>query len=76
LNATPYGFLISTQQTPAQFADALKNLIKNNPRCAILLYTDSFNRFKHDKNNVVESYIRANYQLIYNHQNELLIYKK
>jgi len=75
LNATPYSLLLTAQQTPEQFANALRSLQENNPGCAVLAYTPAFDRFRHDRDNVLEKYIRDNYSLIYSDQQRLFIYK-
>jgi 4-amino-4-deoxy-L-arabinose transferase-like glycosyltransferase len=65
LNATPYPFLITNQNTPAQFDEATKYLKAGQPSCAILNYPSSLQRFGYNKNNSVENYIREKYNLIF-----------
>jgi 4-amino-4-deoxy-L-arabinose transferase-like glycosyltransferase len=65
LNATPYPFLITNQNTPAQFDEAIKYLKSRQPSCAVLYYPDSLQRFSYNKNNSVENYIREKYNLIF-----------
>lgn len=76
LNATPYSFLITRQATSEQFVDALRNFREYQPTCAILLYPESFSKFKHDRNNILETYIRDRYSLIYQSlKGDLFVYK-
>lgn len=65
LNATPYPFLVTNQNTPAQFDEATNYLKSRQPICAILNYPSSLDRFKYNKNNPVENYIREKYNLIF-----------
>lgn len=78
LNATPFGILIENFSTKDQFKKALQDFKKNNPSCAILWYYPNIkNHFKHTGNNILESYIRENYELKFQEQeNGISIYKK
>jgi len=75
LNVTPYSFLITQQQTPLQFIDALNNFKGRRPSCAVLVYPNSFARFRHNQNNILEKYIKENYGLIYQPLDYLFVYK-
>jgi hypothetical protein len=75
MNATPYSFLITSQQSLGQFSDAFSYLRKNKPSCAILVYHDYLIRFKHNPNNQIEEYIKDKYKLIYQPTEGIFIYK-
>jgi len=73
LNPTAYSILITGQQTPDQFDLAEKQLKKNPPDCAVLNYY-TVSKFNYNKNNPVDNFISANYQLVEQYGNNL-IYK-
>lgn len=75
INATKFDILISGHQTPEQFQLALNDLVKNKPDCAILAYADPLQRFRHDRDNIVERYIRDEYQIVFDVENKLYFYK-
>ena len=62
LSTTPYSFLITNQQTEAQFSEAAEKLKASPPDCAVLDY-DIVNKFSHDQNNPVDKFIKINYRL-------------
>ncbi len=76
LNATPFSVLLETEYSTAQFDEALESFKTKSPDCAILLYYSNITEhFGHTGNNVLENYIRSNYQPIYR-QSYITIYKK
>ena len=76
INATAFDVLIERQNTADQFSEALNSFKKNNPDCAVLFYYKNIkNKFKHQGNNILETYIRNNYTQVYS-QNNVFIYKK
>ena len=75
LNATPYPFLITRQNPPAQFEDAVRHLQARQPNCAILVYYGGLNRFHYCQDNPVENYIRQNYRLLYSDSN-IFVYRR
>jgi len=75
VNATSFDILISGHQTEEQFASALGDLAENRPDCAILAYADPLQRFRHKRDNVVESYIRREYDLVFDVEDKLYFYK-
>ena len=74
LNATPYPLLMTSQSTPAQFENALEYLKNIKPLCAILNYPSSLNRFKYNKDNLVDNYIKDKYYLVYS-DNTTFVYR-
>jgi 4-amino-4-deoxy-L-arabinose transferase-like glycosyltransferase len=66
INPSPYDILLTNHHTKEQFQEAKEKIIEKQPDCAILSYPNSLERFKYDKNNVVDKYIRENYNLISN----------
>lgn len=68
LNATPFDWLITNHHTAEQFLAARADIIKNKPRCAVLspLFVGKYN---YNTDNVVDNYIRQNYQLVWSDAN-------
>jgi|GEM_PF-632609 hypothetical protein len=64
INPSPYDILLTKHHTEEQFQEAKKMIIEKEPDCAILSYPASLERFNYDRNNVVDKYIRENYNLI------------
>lgn len=75
LNSTPFDILITGHQTEEQFQLALQALKDNPPACAVLIYPLFLERFHHNKNNPVETYIRNNYDLIKNSKDTFFLYR-
>ncbi|MCX6797948.1 MAG: glycosyltransferase family 39 protein [Candidatus Falkowbacteria bacterium] len=75
LSPSPFDFLITGQQTAEQFQQTQESLIKYKPDCALLIYPDSLKRFHYNKDNLVDNYIRDNYQLIFSQETYLYFYK-
>ena len=73
LNPTPFSFLITNFNTKEQFLKTREYLKKNKPQCAVLNYK-IVEKFNYNKNNVVDAYIRDNYELIKKEGN-ILLYK-
>jgi len=73
LNATPFSVLLTTQNTPEQFEEALQDFIQHRPSCAILVQPMAF--FRHNPNNILEKYIRDTYKLVFN-DGEISLYKE
>ncbi len=71
LNPTAYSILITGHQTPEQFNQAEKQLEKNRPGCAIINYV-TVEKFNYNKNNPVDNFILANYELKQKFGNNLI----
>ena len=74
MNASPYGILITNQQTEAQFLEAKNALAQHQPDCAVLNYA-IVEKFHHNQNNPVDNYILENYHQTAQFGNTL-IYQK
>jgi hypothetical protein len=61
LNIIPYSFLITQQQTKAQFAEALAIIKKNPPTCVVLSY-GVVEKFSYNKNNPLDNFFQAKYK--------------
>lgn len=62
LNPTPYYILLTGFQNENFFAETKKHLEENSPRCIVMNY-QIVEKFHYNKNNLVDNYIRENYQL-------------
>lgn len=65
LNITPYGFLITKQQTAEQFNDAF-NIIKNDPPNCVVLDYNMVEKFSYNKNNLLDNFFKENYKKVNN----------
>jgi len=65
LSATSFDILITGHQTAEQFAQAAAQLEVNQPVCAVTAYPASLSRFRHQLDNPVDNFIRANYQPVF-----------
>lgn len=74
LNPSRYSWLITNHHTKEQLDEAVYNIKKNNPSCAILNY-NMVKKYKYDFNNPVDNYIFSNYTLTYR-ENNLYFFKK
>jgi hypothetical protein len=63
LQSTPFSFLITNHQTSEQFIQAKNDLEIKKPLCAVLDY-EMVKKFKYDKNNAVDQYIKDHYHLV------------
>lgn len=73
LNPTPYPVLITGIQTNEQFKEAVRSLKTFQPLCAVLNYA-IVEKFNYDKNNPVDNFIKNNYLIVYEENNET-VYK-
>lgn len=64
LNATRHSVLLTGFNTAAHFAQAKEDLEVNRPQCVITNY-EMASKFNYTRDNVVDRYIAANYQLAY-----------
>ena len=64
LNPTRHSFLLSNMSTDAQFAGAVRDIAMHRPQCMVTNYS-AVDKFKYDKKNVVDEYIRSNYEVAY-----------
>ena len=65
LSATSFDFLITGQQTPAQFQVARLQLEASRPACVVTFFPPSLKRFKYQSDNLVDSFIKDNYRPVY-----------
>ncbi|NPC55447.1 ArnT family glycosyltransferase [Caenimonas soli] len=64
LNPTRHSFLLSNMSTNTHFAEALRDIEVRRPQCMVTNYS-SVDKFKYDRKNVVDEYIRSNYEVAY-----------
>jgi hypothetical protein len=64
LNPTRHSFLLSKMSTNAHFAEALRDIELRRPQCVVTNYSAA-DKFNYDKKNVVDEYIRSNYEVAY-----------
>jgi hypothetical protein len=64
LNPTRHSYLLTDLNTNAQFLDTLKDIESNRPQCVLTNYS-AVEKYRHDTNNVVDDYIRRNYEVVY-----------
>ncbi len=74
LNPTSFDWLITNHQTENQFKQALDQIKEKQPDCAILSYSNVV-KFKYNRNNIVDNYLRNNYKIIKNYNSNTKIYK-
>lgn len=67
INVTQYNYLTENQSLFEHFEQGKKRFIENEPDCAVLFYYQNIKtKFRHTGDNILEEYIRLNYNEIYN----------
>ncbi len=75
LSASSFHWLITNHHTAEQFLQASQEIKKNDPDCAVLYYR-GVEKYHYNQDNVVDNYIKQNYQPVASFYGAVVLFKK